>query len=140
LYISGLFDVIFRCFWAKNGIKNKKPTSFGCRFLWCAGRVRELTAAGGGYREADEGKTTSRQGCAQAAAVCADCFSGRTLSGSSPSLLQTKKAAQKICTAFYGALEGTRTPDPLIRSQGWECRFSFILLCFFKCCHNFCHT
>jgi len=65
--------------------KNKKTISFECRFLWCAGRVREVTAAGGGYREADEGKTTSRQGCAQAAAVCADCFSGRTLSGSSPS-------------------------------------------------------
>ena len=39
-------------------------------------RVRELTAASGGCREADEGKTTSRQEGIYTVAVCDDCFSG----------------------------------------------------------------
>ena len=38
--------------------------------------VRELTAASGGCREADEGKTTSRQEGIYTVAVCDDCFSG----------------------------------------------------------------
>ena len=38
--------------------------------------VRELTAASGGCREADEGKTTSRQEGIYIVAVCDDCFSG----------------------------------------------------------------
>ena len=36
----------------------------------------ELTAAGGGCREAEEGKTTSRQEGIYAVVVCDDCFSG----------------------------------------------------------------
>ena len=39
-------------------------------------RVRELTAASGGCREADEGKTTSRQEGIYTVAVCDDCFLG----------------------------------------------------------------
>ena len=53
----------------------RKGQSFDCPFPggeW----VREPTAASGGGRKADEGKTTSRQEGIYAVAVCADCFSG----------------------------------------------------------------
>ena len=45
-------------------VYKQKTTSGWMSSLWCAGRVREPTAAGGRCREADEVKTTSRQGCA----------------------------------------------------------------------------
>ena len=38
--------------------------------------VTESTAASGGGRETEEGKTTSRQEGLQPVAVCDDCFSG----------------------------------------------------------------
>ena len=53
----------------------RKGQSLDCPFPggeW----VREPTAASGGGRKADEGKTTSRQEGIYAVAVCADCFSG----------------------------------------------------------------
>ena len=56
----------------------RKGQSFDCPFPggeW----VREPTAASGGGRKADEGKTTSRQEGIYAVAVCADCFSGPDL-------------------------------------------------------------
>ena len=44
-------------------------------------------------------------------------FNAATLTGSSPALITNKKTNTQMGIGFYGALEGTRTPDPLIRSQ-----------------------
>ena len=79
--------------------------------------MTEPSAAGGRFSEAEEVKTASRQGCAQAAAVCDTVFSGNP-SGSSPAEFSYKTKKQlTFVNCFVGALEGTRTPDPLIRSQ-----------------------
>ena len=48
----------------------------GGNMVPCSTWATELTAACGRCREAEEGKTTSRQEGIYAVAVCDDCFSG----------------------------------------------------------------
>ena len=73
------FSVFFFIDTKNSDNKQKSQHPDGYWLLWCAGRVRESTAAGGGCRETDEVKTTSRQEGIYAVAVCDIVFSGRTL-------------------------------------------------------------
>ena len=100
-------------------MKNKKTTSGWMSYLWCAGRVREPTAAGGRCREADEVKTTSRQGCALSCRSMRRLFFRAEPDGfeSHRKYMYINKKRHPVGCRLYGALEGTRTPDPLIRSQ-----------------------
>ena len=72
----------------------------------------------GGCEGTKEVKTAIRQEGIYAVAVCDIVFSGRSrqVRVRAICVYKTKKQLTFV-NCFVGALEGTRTPDPLIRSQ-----------------------
>ena len=108
----------FRAFWCYLGqkrYKNKKTQSFDWVFSWCAGRDSPSAAA---LRPCIPAWPRLGARLLQLKTVYHTVF--LTLQPSRvlvPLSQKTKNPTPKRVSDLFGALEGTRTPDPLIRSQ-----------------------
>ena len=100
-------------------IKEKSSDQLSQNFSGDPYGRRSRSAAGGGCSEADEGKVTSGQGCAQAAAARADYFPGRRTRRVrfSPVCSKTKKSAKSVDLTVFGDPYENRTRVTAVKGR-----------------------